>query len=123
MNKELGTTLLITEQTHEPIAESFECRAMPETKVKGKSRPLRVYEVLSARQAGSPTADKPPTPQTTPTSPPPARARAPVAGGAVAVGATPDFGELSRVASPDVRHTRDFALSRHLHGTRVRADR
>jgi class 3 adenylate cyclase len=73
MNKELGTTLLITEQTHEPIAESFECRAMPETKVKGKSRPLRVYEVLSARQAGSAAVDKPPlAPQTTPTSPPPA---------------------------------------------------
>ena len=73
MNKELGTTLLITEQTHEPIAAGFECRPMPETKVKGKSRPLRVYEVLSARQAGSPPADKPPpAPQTTPTSPPPA---------------------------------------------------
>jgi class 3 adenylate cyclase len=72
MNKELGTTLLITEQTHEPIAESFECRAMPETKVKGKSRPLRVYEVLSARQAGSAAADKSQTPQTTPTNPPPA---------------------------------------------------
>jgi class 3 adenylate cyclase len=72
MNKELGTTLLITEQTHEPIAESFECRAMPETKVKGKSRPLRVYEVLSARQGGSAAADKPPAPQTTPTSPAPA---------------------------------------------------
>jgi class 3 adenylate cyclase len=49
MNKELGTTLLITEQTHEPIGGEFECRAMPETKVKGKSKPIKVYEVLSAR--------------------------------------------------------------------------
>lgn len=53
MNKELGTTLLITEQTHGPIADSFECRAMPETKVKGKAKALRVYEVLSAKAPGA----------------------------------------------------------------------
>jgi adenylate cyclase len=64
MNKELGTTLLITEQTHAAVAEVFECRAMPETKVKGKSRALKVFEVLSARQ-GTPAA---PTPE--PKAPP-----------------------------------------------------
>jgi len=53
MNKELGTTLLITEQTHGPIAADFDCRAMPETKVKGKAKPLRVFEVLSARAPGA----------------------------------------------------------------------
>src|SRR6185436_17499823 len=52
MNKELGTTLLITEQTYQPIAEAFECKAMPETKVKGKAKPLRVFEVLSAKGGG-----------------------------------------------------------------------
>jgi leucyl aminopeptidase len=39
-------------------------------------------------------------------------------GGRSPVGATPDFGELSRVASPVARHPRDFARSRHLHDTR-----
>ena len=60
MNKEFGTTLLITEQTREPIQAEFECRALPETKVKGKSKPVRVFEVLSARQTASPTSSSPP---------------------------------------------------------------
>src|SRR3954468_8958584 len=32
MNKDLGTTLLITEQTRGPIADAFDCKAMPEAK-------------------------------------------------------------------------------------------
>ena len=48
MNKEFGTTLLITEQTH---ADRRRVRvpALPETKVKGKSKPVKVYEVTSPR--------------------------------------------------------------------------
>ena len=49
MNKEFGTTLLVTEQTRGPLGGEFECRELPETKVKGKAKPVKVYEVLSAR--------------------------------------------------------------------------
>ena len=49
LNKEFGTTILITSATHEAVQSSFECRLMPEAKLKGKARPLRFYEVLSAK--------------------------------------------------------------------------
>jgi adenylate cyclase len=78
MNKELGTTLLITEQTREPIADAFDCKAMPETKVKGKAKPLKVYEVLSARQTTAPGPQGPqglqPTQAPQAPVPPPAKA-------------------------------------------------
>ena len=44
-----NTTLLITEQTLGPISAEFECRELPATKVKGKAKPVKVFEVLSAR--------------------------------------------------------------------------
>ena len=49
LNKEFGTTILITETTYEAVRDEFECRAMPEAKVKGKATALRVYEVLRTR--------------------------------------------------------------------------
>jgi adenylate cyclase len=51
LNKEFGTTILITDSTFEEVKDGFECRLMPETRLKGKTRPLRFYEVVSARSA------------------------------------------------------------------------
>jgi adenylate cyclase len=51
LNKEFGTTILITDSTWEQVREDFECRAMPEAPLKGKSKAPRVFEVLSARAA------------------------------------------------------------------------
>jgi len=48
-NKEFGTTILITEATFEAVAGDFECRPMPETSLKGKTKPPRLFEVLSAQ--------------------------------------------------------------------------
>jgi class 3 adenylate cyclase len=48
-NKELGTTILITETTHEAVREEFECRLMPEAALRGKTKTPRLFEVLSAR--------------------------------------------------------------------------
>ncbi|HUR33497.1 MAG TPA: adenylate/guanylate cyclase domain-containing protein [Vicinamibacterales bacterium] len=48
LNKEFGTTILITETTYEAVKGEFECRAMPETRIRGKQRALRFYEVVSA---------------------------------------------------------------------------
>ena len=48
-NKELGTTLLITQSTQEQLGESFECRAMPQAKLKGKTNVPPLFEVVSWR--------------------------------------------------------------------------
>ncbi len=53
LNKEFGTTILITDSTWEAVRESFECRAMPEAPLKGKTKVTRVFEVVSARVSAS----------------------------------------------------------------------
>ncbi|HKW97423.1 MAG TPA: adenylate/guanylate cyclase domain-containing protein [Bryobacteraceae bacterium] len=52
LNKDLGTTVLITGATYEQVKESFECRPMPETRLRGKSTAIRFYEVVSGRTQG-----------------------------------------------------------------------
>ena len=49
LNKEFGTTILVTEATYELVKDAFNCRLMPEAAVKGKSAAVRVYEVVSAK--------------------------------------------------------------------------
>ena len=39
----------MTETTFEAVRDEFECRPMPETALKGKTKPPRLFEVLSAR--------------------------------------------------------------------------
>ncbi|HEX3356803.1 MAG TPA: adenylate/guanylate cyclase domain-containing protein [Tepidisphaeraceae bacterium] len=46
-NKDLGTTLLITQATHQHLGEGFHCRAMGQTTLKGKSNVPPLFEVLS----------------------------------------------------------------------------
>jgi adenylate cyclase len=50
LNKEFGTTILITDATYERVRDEFECRAMPEAPLKGKTKAPRVFEVLSAKR-------------------------------------------------------------------------
>ena len=52
LNKEFGTTILITDATYETVRDEFECRAMPEAPLKGKTKAPRVFEVVSAKQLG-----------------------------------------------------------------------
>lgn len=49
LNKEFGTTILITETTHEAVKDEFDCRAMPEAHLRGKVKTLRFFEVLSSK--------------------------------------------------------------------------
>jgi class 3 adenylate cyclase len=49
LNKNHGTTLLISEATYVLVKDHFECRLMPETAIRGKSTPIQLYEVLSAK--------------------------------------------------------------------------
>ena len=52
MNKDFGTTLLITEQTHEHVRADFDCRPMPETRLRGKTQLVRLFEVVSHKTDG-----------------------------------------------------------------------
>jgi class 3 adenylate cyclase len=51
LNKEFGTTLLISETTYMAVKDYFECRLMPEAALKGKSKPIAFYEVVSVKVA------------------------------------------------------------------------
>jgi class 3 adenylate cyclase len=57
LNKEFGTTILITEATYAEVSQEFECRLMPETSLRGKTKALRVYEVVSRKVAAVTPAD------------------------------------------------------------------
>ena len=47
----LAGQILITEATYEQVKGSFNCRLMPEASVKGKSALVKVYEVVSSKDA------------------------------------------------------------------------
>jgi class 3 adenylate cyclase len=51
LNKEFGTTILITETTYETVKDAFECRPMPAAQLKGKTKALQFYEVVSVKAA------------------------------------------------------------------------
>ena len=49
----LFRSILITDATYEKVRDEFECRAMPEAPLKGKTKAPRVFEVVSAKQPTS----------------------------------------------------------------------
>jgi adenylate cyclase len=49
LNKEFGTTILITDATREAVREEFELRPMPEAPLKGKTKVPRLFEVVSSK--------------------------------------------------------------------------
>ena len=57
LNKELGTHILITEETHTALGGRVEAKDQGEFVVKGRTRPLRVYELLAV-QANSGLHDR-----------------------------------------------------------------
>jgi adenylate cyclase len=52
LNKEFGTTILVSDTTFQALKDEFECRQMPEAALRGRSKDLKFYEVLSARGTG-----------------------------------------------------------------------
>lgn len=52
VNKEYGTKALITETVHEKVGADFLCREIDLITVKGKTKPVRIYEILQARSGG-----------------------------------------------------------------------
>jgi class 3 adenylate cyclase len=53
LNKEFGTTILISETTFAAVKADFECRQMPEAQLRGKSKNLSFYEVISAKSVAA----------------------------------------------------------------------
>ncbi|HEX4346326.1 MAG TPA: adenylate/guanylate cyclase domain-containing protein [Vicinamibacterales bacterium] len=49
LNKEFGTTILISETTYASVHEEFECRQMPDAQLRGKVKELKFYEVISVK--------------------------------------------------------------------------
>jgi adenylate cyclase len=52
VNKEYGTKALITETVHKKVRADFLCREIDLITVKGKTEPVRIYEILQARSGG-----------------------------------------------------------------------
>jgi adenylate cyclase len=52
LNKDLGTTMLITEETRLAVGDLVETRARGEIPVKGREEPLRVHELVRLRTDG-----------------------------------------------------------------------
>jgi len=51
LNKEFGTTILITGNTYDVVKGEFDCRPMPAREIRGKTLPLSLYEVISTKSA------------------------------------------------------------------------
>ena len=49
LNKEFGTTILVSETTFQGLEDEFECRPMPEAALRGRAKELRFYEIISAK--------------------------------------------------------------------------
>jgi len=53
MNKQFSTMILISDATYEAVKDRFECRLMPESVLRGKTRPIQLYEVIGVRESGA----------------------------------------------------------------------
>jgi len=49
LNKPYGTNIIISENTHKTIKNKFETRKLDAVKVKGKKKPILIYELLSKK--------------------------------------------------------------------------
>jgi adenylate cyclase len=59
LNKELGTTMLVTEAAYRAAGLDLEVNDRGAISVKGREEPVRVYEVIGARPAAGPGGSKP----------------------------------------------------------------
>ena len=55
LNRELGTSLLISDATYQQVAERIEVGKRAETSVKGREKPVQVVEVIGMRNGAAPT--------------------------------------------------------------------
>jgi adenylate cyclase len=58
LNKELGTTMLVTEATYRAAGLDLEVKDRGPVSVKGREEPVRVYEVIGPRGDADPGGAK-----------------------------------------------------------------
>jgi class 3 adenylate cyclase len=49
LNKVFDSTILISSATYEEVSDLFECRLMPEAQIRGRTKVMQAYEVLSIK--------------------------------------------------------------------------
>ena len=49
LNKVFDSTILISSSTYEEVSDLFDCRLMPEAEIRGRTKAMKAYEVLSIR--------------------------------------------------------------------------
>jgi class 3 adenylate cyclase len=49
LNKEFGTTILVSDTTYQIVKDEFECRQMPNTPIRGRGKEVLFYEVLNVK--------------------------------------------------------------------------
>ncbi len=54
INKEYGTQVVISEFTHELVKDDFFCRELDAVRVKGRVRPVKIFELLALRSEEDP---------------------------------------------------------------------
>jgi adenylate cyclase len=47
INKEYGTKIIISEFTYADVKDKFVCREIDQVKVKGKNKPVRIFELVA----------------------------------------------------------------------------
>lgn len=54
INKQYGTTTLISESTYELVKDAFVCREIDQIRVKGKEQPVRIFELMAKNEEANP---------------------------------------------------------------------
>jgi len=57
INKEYGTRVVISEFTYDRVKDDFFCRELDAVRVKGKVRPVKIFELVALRSDGDPRID------------------------------------------------------------------
>lgn len=57
INKEYGTSIVISESTHDKIRDGLFCRELDSVRVKGKHLPVKIYELICEMKDAGPWAD------------------------------------------------------------------
>jgi adenylate cyclase len=57
INKEYGTRVVISEFTYDRVKDDFFCRELDAVRVKGKVRPVKIFELLCLRSHEDPRVD------------------------------------------------------------------
>jgi adenylate cyclase len=57
INKEYGTQVVISEFTHDRVKDDFFCRELDAVRVKGKVRPVKIFELVALRSDEDPRID------------------------------------------------------------------